>query len=147
PTSPFAAATSGIQSNASNGMPVGTHGDDSTILDPNATPSSFTATERERYIGLLSVMDTVALDAARVVAHEIGHSVGLIEDGNPGAGMYGGVATYTGSTSGHVKLDSYFMGNGQNVMSPSGGLLNSHSRFTAFNKLAWAYMVHRCVVN
>jgi len=136
---PFAGATVG--------NPIGTDANDPFILDPQQNPATFTGTRATRYRKVVRAMDAFALQWAVVASHEIGHSLGLIADGAPGTGLYGGVAVFTGSTAGHVSLAPYQTGIGQNIMNPSISFEASQSRFTLFNELALAYLIGRELVN
>jgi hypothetical protein len=133
--SPFAGTTVG--------KPVGEDANDPFILDPMQNPAGFTGTRATRYARVLRAMDAFALQWAQVCSHEIGHSLGLIKDGVPGPGLYGGAAAFSGSTSGHVSLTPYQTGSAINVMNPSVSFEGSQSRFSAFNKLAMAYLLGR----
>ncbi len=90
-------------------------------------------------------IDTAIADLARftavVVAHECGHSVGLVQNGAMPAGLYGNDATnFPGSADGHIRNAALFPAGSTNVMSPSlsyGAAINAS---TAFNSLNLAYL-------
>ena len=76
--------------------------------------------------------------AALVVAHEVGHSLGLVENGAMPDGLFGGDSVnFPGSEDGHIVMPSVlFPGTSFNVMSPQisyFGALNPSSRFNTIN--------------
>lgn len=121
--------------------PVGSDSNDPFVFDPMQNPATFTGDRANRHRKVLRAMDAFALQWAQVCAHEIGHSLGLIKDGIPGPGLYGGNAAFSGSTSGHISLAAYQTGSAINVMNPSVSFEGSQSRFSAFNQLALAYLL------
>jgi hypothetical protein len=90
----------------------------------------------ERMAGLIAV----------TVAHETGHSMGLVKDGAMPDGLYGGdPVNFPGSTPGHIDLGStsLFPALSQEVMSPSISFEATASPFTAFNRLELSYLRER----
>jgi hypothetical protein len=72
---------------------------------------------------------------------------GLIDDGAPPSGLYGGDPTnYPGSTPSHILLREGYPSVGQNVMAPSSGFEADVSIFGSFNELAEAYMRNQVII-
>jgi len=90
-------------------------------------------------------IDTAIADLARfvavVVAHECGHSVGLVQDGAMPIGLYGGdTSNFPGSSSGHIRTTAQFPVGSTNVMSPSLSYSGAVNAASAFNTLNLAYL-------
>lgn len=81
---------------------------------------------------------------AVVVAHECGHSMGLVKNGPQPTGLFGNSASFSGSSDGHIRIGPpTFPAGSTNVMSPSLNYpLTVHSG-TAFNTLNLAYLRER----
>ncbi|GDY02229.1 hypothetical protein LBMAG49_15580 [Planctomycetota bacterium] len=78
---------------------------------------------------------------AVVIAHECGHSMGLVIDGAPPIGLYGGdTVNFRGSTSAHIKNGPPMFPSGINVMSPALGYDQALDPNTRFNRLNKAYL-------
>jgi len=78
---------------------------------------------------------------ATVVAHECGHSMGLVQDGPMPTGLYGGdAANFPLSTDGHIRNADLFPSGAINVMSPALSYDNAIATDTAFNRLNLAYL-------
>ncbi|MFN9703393.1 MAG: hypothetical protein ACK595_01070, partial [Planctomycetota bacterium] len=78
---------------------------------------------------------------ATVVAHECGHSMGLVQDGAMPIGLYGGdAANFPGSTEGHIRNTALFPVGSTNIMSPSLSYDTAIGSGTAFNRLNLAYL-------
>ena len=83
---------------------------------------------------------------AVLVAHECGHSVGLVEDGAMPGGLYGGMpAQFAGSTSGHIGLSTttIFPSSATEILSPAVSYERSIATETDFNPLLRAYLQER----
>jgi hypothetical protein len=114
------------------------------------TPVGDDAQDGQRLMGTLNdsratVIAAAIAEFARctavVVAHECGHSVGLVKDGAMPTGLYGGDLTnFVGSSSGHIRNASLFPAGSTNVMSPSLSYPNAINASTAFNTLNLAYL-------
>ena len=92
-----------------------------------------------------TTIDVAIRDFARfcatVVAHECGHSMGLVQDGAMPVGLYGGdAANFPGSTEGHIRNTSLFPAGSTNIMSPSLSYDTAIGSGTAFNRLNLAYL-------
>lgn len=78
---------------------------------------------------------------AVVVAHECGHSMGLVENGPMPTGLYGNDSTnFSGSSDGHIRNTSLFPPGATNVMSPSLTYSSTINAASAFNTLNLAYL-------
>jgi hypothetical protein len=76
-----------------------------------------------------------------VLAHECGHSMGLVQDNAMPAGLYGNDTTnFPGSAEGHIRNASLFPSGSTNVMSPSLSYSSTLNTNTAFNSLNLAYL-------
>jgi hypothetical protein len=85
---------------------------------------------------------------AVVLAHECGHSVGLVQDGAMPAGLYGGDATnFPGSTSGHINAAALFPAGALDVMTPAISYNGAINAATAFNSLCLAYLREQAIYN
>lgn len=88
---------------------------------------------------------TAIADFARftavVLAHECGHSMGLVQNGAMPTGLYGNdTINFPGSSDGHIRNSSLFPSGSTNVMSPSLSYASAISANTAFNSLNLAYL-------
>jgi len=116
----------------------------------SGTPIGNDASDGQRLLGTLTDARASAIDAAIagigrftavVLAHECGHSMGLVQDGAMPVGLYGGDAVnFPGSTSGHIRNASLFPPGSINVMSPSLSYSVAINAATAFNTLNIAYL-------
>jgi hypothetical protein len=71
--------------------PVGTHPADPTVLEPDFDPYGDHAPEvSARYAKLRQVARYIALGLAPVIAHEMGHAMGLVPGGLPPQGFFAG---------------------------------------------------------
>lgn len=83
---------------------------------------------------------------AVLLAHECGHSVGLVQDGAMPGGLYGGMPTeFPGSTPGHIDLSStsIFPSTATEIMSPAVSYERSVADETDFNPLIRSYLQER----
>ncbi|MBM4059962.1 MAG: hypothetical protein FJ265_02550 [Planctomycetes bacterium] len=118
---------------AHGGTPIGGNPQDGqrllgTLADPRAT-------------AIRTAIDDFARFTAVVVAHECGHSMGLVQNGAMPNGLYGNDATnFPGSSDGHIRNVSLFPSGASNVMSPALSYGNAVHPNTAFNSLNLAYL-------
>jgi hypothetical protein len=85
---------------------------------------------------------------AVVLAHECGHSVGLVQDGAMPNGLYGGDATnFPGSTSGHINAAALFPAGALDVMTPAISYNGAINAATAFDSLCLAYLREQAIYN
>ena len=124
------------------------------ILDHRGIPIGEGAGDKARLQSLLtsgsgdtrqSQIDTALTRFAHLLAvtlaHECGHSMGLVQDGPPPMGLFGGSSSFPGSTSGHLNLatTSIFPVGAQEVMSPAISFQGANHPSTGFNPLFLAY--------
>lgn len=118
---------------ALSGTPIGADGSDGlrlmdTLNDTRATQIDTALADFGRFI-------------ATVLAHECGHSVGLVENGAMPVGLYGNDTTnFPGSSDGHINTHSLFPSGATNVMTPSLSYSSAIHASTAFNSLNLAYL-------
>jgi hypothetical protein len=88
-------------------------------------------TALSRFAGILAV----------TLAHECGHSMGLVQDGPPPLGLFGGSTSFPGSSAGHLNLasTSLFPLGAQEIMSPAISFQGANNPATGFNPLFVAY--------
>ena len=96
-----------------------------------------------------NALNNLARFTAVVLAHECGHSMGLVPNGAMPTGLYGNDAVnFPGSQSGHINMPaSLFPGNSFNVMTPAIAYLGSLNTQTEFNSLNLAYLLERAIYN
>lgn len=132
------------------GTPLGFHADDVTVLSPGFDRFSGTNTqsENDRYDDILDAVDALARVVATILAHEIGHSVGLVANGAPAAGLFGGEsdASFAGPYTTAFHLDT----NGNNIMAAAvgfSGAVQTGSAAPAFNEMNLAYLQERILLD
>ena len=99
-----------------------------------------------------TAIDTALADLAQflatVIAHECGHSVGLVVNGAMPTGLYGDDATnFPGSLDSHIRNTSLFPTGSTNVMSPSLNFTLATDPSSAFNTLNMAYLREQVFYN
>ncbi|MBL9079744.1 MAG: hypothetical protein JNL08_19740 [Planctomycetes bacterium] len=88
-----------------------------------------------------SAIEDLARFTAVVLAHECGHSMGLVRNGAMPTGLYGNDTTnFPGSSDGHIRTSALFVSGATNVMSPSLSYASAIHPQTAFNSLNLAYL-------
>jgi hypothetical protein len=122
---------------------------DVTVLGPSfdrSDPGNSSA-ENTRYDQIDQAIDAIARATATILAHEIGHSVGLVANSAPPAGLFGGefMASFAGPYTNTYHLDT-----GDNEIMAA-ALSFSDSILPApdgprFNKLAMAYLLERIIL-
>ncbi|MFN0059162.1 MAG: hypothetical protein ACKVX7_11940 [Planctomycetota bacterium] len=125
------------------GTPAGEGAIDHVVLDPSfdrLDPGNSIA-ENDRYDEIYAAIDALARSTAVILAHEIGHSVGLVANGAPPTGLFGGVtgASFSGADTTSLHLDSP----GNNIMAAALGFSTSlitGSSAYHFNELNEAYL-------
>ncbi|MEZ5964514.1 MAG: hypothetical protein R3F56_11760 [Planctomycetota bacterium] len=98
---------------------------------------------------ILNAIGRMARFIAVVVAHETGHSMGLVKNGPMPTGLYGGdAANFPGSSDTHIRMPTALFPLGSiNVMSPTLNFELALSSRTAFNSLNRAYLRERALYN
>ncbi|MFO1076728.1 MAG: hypothetical protein U1E73_03270 [Planctomycetota bacterium] len=133
PSSSAFRQTYGTFAGALGGTPIGADGADGqrlvdTLNDARATEIDNALADFGRFIAV-------------VLAHECGHSVGLVENGAMPVGLYGNDTTnFPGSTDGHIRTPSLFPAGATNVMNPSLSYSSAINASSAFNSLNLAYL-------
>lgn len=99
------------------GTPVGEDSGDGTRLQNILANTSGDA----RQTAIKNAVDKLGRFIAVIVAHECGHSIGLVQDGAMPGGLYGGSSSFPGSSSGHLDLSStmIFPSSATEIMSPA----------------------------
>jgi hypothetical protein len=83
------------------GTPAGAHPLDGVVLAPGFDPAAATSAQRARWQTIMDAADDWATAIGIVLAHEIGHSVGLVAPGPAPGGLFGDSSlhnTYAGAT-------------------------------------------------
>jgi len=134
------------------GVAVGEDPLDAQILGAGFDPAAASPAARQRYQSMVLMVDMLRLMIGVLVAHEIGHGLGLVADGPPPRGLFGGEknAAFVGADrTNHHHIDTA----GFNVMaagpgSVAGGSLDPMQYLTtpAFNPLNMAYLQGRILV-
>ena len=71
------------------GTPAGSHPLDATVLRPDFDYATATGSERARWTTVMEAMDDWAAVIGVILAHEVGHSVGLVAPGDMPLGLFG----------------------------------------------------------
>lgn len=80
------------------GKPAGTHSLDAVVLAEKFDYASATADQKARYDEIMTAADDLASAIGVVLAHEIGHSVGLVAQGPPSSGLHGDQSLHNATT-------------------------------------------------
>jgi len=128
------------------GVPVGEDPDDGVVLEPGFDPATATPAQRERRAVIGDAVDAFVQVLATVIAHEAGHSFGLVPAGSPPAGLFGGGegrgADHNVTPSGATPGENFLMNPGESfsfgAMTGRGG-----SSLPVFRPLSWAYVHDR----
>lgn len=70
------------------GAPVGEDALDPIVLDPGFAPGTATQPELDHRNAVQRYGDSIG----SVMAHELGHALGLVQPGSPGGGIFGGAS-------------------------------------------------------
>ncbi|MEQ8762416.1 MAG: Ig-like domain-containing protein [Planctomycetota bacterium] len=136
--------------------PVGDQSNDKAILEDIAgTGPTVTGDDLTRRDAIILALDRLANVIALVLAHETGHSMGLVANGAMPVGLYGNVVPpFLGSTSGHINLancgapcNEIFPGNSINIMTPAVSIVEANDPSSRFNPLILAYFRERALYN
>ena len=153
PSRPFVTKISAKFVAIHGGTPVGEHASDDDVLAGAFDRStSANTTHNARYDDIMDAVELVALYLSATAAHEIGHSVGVVADGPPKTGQFGGAhennvftdATSTNkNTSGHLSLA------GMNNLMATGSNFSLMSRtgteFQRFAPHVMGYLLRRVI--
>jgi hypothetical protein len=131
------------------GTALGFNSDDVTVLSPsfNRSSSGNTVQQNRRYDDIELAIDGIARSVSVIAAHEIGHSLGLVANGAPTAGLFGGeyLASFAGPYTNSYHLDSP----GNDIMAASLSFTSSITTGPAgpkFNELTMAYLLERILL-
>lgn len=83
------------------GTPAGAHALDAVVLSPSFDYATATTTQRARWQVVMDAADDWASVMGIILAHEVGHSVGLVAPGAAPGGLYGDSSlhnTFAGAT-------------------------------------------------
>jgi len=90
---------------------------------------------------ILAAIEDLARFTAVIIAHECGHSMGLVQNGAMPLGLYGNdESNFPGSADGHIRNTSLFPAGSMNVMTPAISYTAALNPATAFNTLNLAYL-------
>lgn len=130
---------------ARSGSPIGAAGDATHLVMMINSGNS----NDPRYLAIKKAIEDLARFTALVIAHECGHSMGLVQNGAMPTGLYGGDATnFPGSANGHIVMPSdVFTGNSLNIMTPSISYIGGLDPTSRFNSLNLAYLREQVVHN
>jgi hypothetical protein len=134
------------------GKPVGEHALDATILADGFDPKKAAGPAQARHQKLTFLVETLGRLIGALTAHESGHALGLVADGPPPYGLFGGeknAAFVTGSrtTSAHIDTTGFNLMEAGPGTAP-GATLNIMQYLTTprFNALNLAYLQGRVLL-
>ncbi|MGE3163602.1 MAG: hypothetical protein AB7O52_01710 [Planctomycetota bacterium] len=125
------------------GTPAGQHALDAVVLAPAFERLALTNTTEEnaRYDQIWTAIDAFGRATATIIAHEVGHSMGLCSNGALPGGLFGGVIGP--SWSGGFTNDYHFDSPGPNLMAAALSFTNSIATGVngyRFNEVNQAYL-------
>ncbi|MEM7166838.1 MAG: hypothetical protein AAF581_15350 [Planctomycetota bacterium] len=125
------------------GTPVGEDIDDAIVLHPNFVriSSANTPAQNDRYDDIFIAIDALGRAVGVILAHEVGHSIGLCSNGPPPSGLFGGVRgpNWSGGFTNSFHFDSP----GTNIMAAAlsfSGSITQGSNGYKFNEVNSAYL-------
>ena len=130
------------------GIPVGEHPLDPILLDDLFDPESVTLEELGRYNEIQRALERFGAVLGSIMAHEIGHALGLVPPSAPGIGLYGGDSssgpryTHAVTPDGGDPPENYLMKAGNTFSFSKLGGLNGYPLPT-FRPLSYAYLRDR----
>lgn len=131
------------------GIPVGEHNLDWILLDDEIDPGSvpnFPPEWQERYYHIYDAVDRLGDVLGSIMAHEVGHALGLVPPSAPGLGLYGGSTgeqyVHAVTPDGGDPPQNYLMKAGYTFTFSKLGGLNGHP-LPFFRPLSFAYLRDR----
>lgn len=116
------------------GTPVGNYAADATVLAAGFDPNTATSEQRARWFVIMQAIDDWAVVNGTVLAHEIGHSIGLVAPGPAPSGLFGDASLHD-SNAGATE-----------VMAPSVGYEAMITMSYAFRDIDLAYLRQRLLL-
>ncbi|HEX6810245.1 MAG TPA: Ig-like domain-containing protein [Planctomycetota bacterium] len=116
------------------GTPAGSHAHDAVVLSTDFDYAAATTAQRARWQVVMDAADDWASVMGVVLAHEVGHSVGLVAPGPAPTGLYG-----------DSSLHDTFAG-ASDVMAPAVGYEAMITLDYRFRDLDLAYLLHRVLL-
>jgi hypothetical protein len=135
------------------GTPVGEDALDDDVLAGtfDRTSGGNSGAQNARYDAILDAVEITALYASSVMAHEIGHSTGLVPDSGPKTGFFGNahrLNTFTEATLVNRNTSAHMDCLGNDVMGPTGAVekgIATGTEFQRFSPLDLAYLRNRLI--
>jgi hypothetical protein len=132
------------------GTPVGEHASDDDVTAGSFDRTTSTnATHNARYDAIMEAIEAVALYTSTVLAHEIGHAVGLVENGAPKTGLFGNAHynnTFTEATSAAPNTSGHMDYLGNDLMGVSSSFddaVRTGADFQRFSPMNRAHLLRR----
>jgi hypothetical protein len=135
----------------SGATPVGESSDDDEVLAGtfDRTSGGNTSAQNARYDAIMDAVELVALYTSSIVAHEVGHSSGLVPNSAPKTGLFGNAHysnTFTEATSTVPNTSGHLDFLGNDIMSASVSIETTFyagTEFKRFSALDVAYLLQR----
>jgi hypothetical protein len=128
---------------AKGGTPVGEHSLDDDVLagsyDRTSTSGSNTQQMKDRYDQIMDAIEVSAASVSSVTAHEMGHSMGLVQDGGPKTGFFGNAPksnTFTEAVTGFDNTPGHLNYLGNDIMAPVSSVDQRSATGTDFMKFS-----------
>jgi hypothetical protein len=129
-----------------DGTPVGEHPLDPIVLDDRFDPESASPEEQDRYDQIYGAVDRFGAVLGSIMAHEVGHALGLVPASAPGIGLYGGSSgarfAHAVTPDGGDPPENYLMKAGNTFTFSKLGGLDGHP-LPFFRPLNFAYLRDR----
>lgn len=119
---------------AFGGDPLGTDPDDTVVMSPDFDYESATSRQRARYQVVMGAADEWATVIGTILAHEVGHCIGLTEPGEHPVGLHGDETLHNADAS------------PTDVMNATLGYDAMVRLDFSFRELNLAYLLHRVVI-
>ncbi len=113
------------------GTPAGSNSIDSVVLTASFDPDHATSEQQARWLVVMRAIDDWAVVIGTVLAHEVGHSVGLVAPGPAPSGLFGDASLHNTNAS------------AAEVMAPSVGYEAMITLGYNFRDINIAYLRHR----